>query len=88
MSMPSCYNLKSRPPTYWVEDDGSVKKIRHGEIFEDHLRYFEGLPMTKGSSKRKATGHSGRGKRRGRKASGINGRGKFLKIKTKRRRST
>lgn len=26
-----------------VEDDGSVSKIRHGETFEDHLRFFEGL---------------------------------------------
>lgn len=43
MSMASCYNLKSRPPEYWVEEDGSVKKIRHAEIFEDHLRSFKGL---------------------------------------------
>lgn len=50
MSMASCYNLKLRPPEYWVEDDGSVKKIRHGEIFEDHLRSFKGLPTTKGRS--------------------------------------
>ncbi|XP_031478321.1 diaminopimelate decarboxylase 1, chloroplastic-like [Nymphaea colorata] len=42
MSMASTYNLKMRPPEYWVED-GSVVKIRHGETFEDHLRYFEGL---------------------------------------------
>ncbi|XP_051120011.1 diaminopimelate decarboxylase 1, chloroplastic-like [Andrographis paniculata] len=43
MSMASTYNLKMRPPEYWVEDDGSVSKIRHGESFEDHLRFFEGL---------------------------------------------
>ncbi|XXG84512.1 hypothetical protein AAC387_Pa10g2014 [Persea americana] len=43
MSMASTYNLKMRPPEYWVEDDGSVSKIRHGETFEDHLRFFEGL---------------------------------------------
>jgi len=28
---------------YQVEEDGSVAKIRHGETFEDHLRYFAGL---------------------------------------------
>lgn len=43
MSMASTYNLKMRPPEYWVEEDGSVAKIRHGETFEDHLRYFAGL---------------------------------------------
>ncbi|KAI3984169.1 hypothetical protein MKX01_011123 [Papaver californicum] len=43
MSMSSTYNLKMRPPEYWVEEDGSVVKIRHGETFEDHLRFFEGL---------------------------------------------
>ncbi|KAH7833084.1 hypothetical protein Vadar_003016 [Vaccinium darrowii] len=43
MSMASTYNLKMRPPEYWVEEDGSVAKIRHGETFEDHIRYFEGL---------------------------------------------
>ncbi|KAK6143454.1 hypothetical protein DH2020_023802 [Rehmannia glutinosa] len=43
MSMASTYNLKMRPPEYWVEDDGTVSKIRHGETFEDHLRFFEGL---------------------------------------------
>ncbi|KAF8410564.1 hypothetical protein HHK36_003095 [Tetracentron sinense] len=26
-----------------VEEDGCVAKIRHGETFADHLRYFEGL---------------------------------------------
>ncbi|CAK9153686.1 unnamed protein product [Ilex paraguariensis] len=43
MSMASTYNLKMRPPEYWVEEDGSISKIRHGETFEDHLRFFEGL---------------------------------------------
>ncbi|XP_058725077.1 diaminopimelate decarboxylase 1, chloroplastic-like [Vicia villosa] len=43
MSMASTYNLKMRPPEYWVEDDGSLSKIRHGETFEDHIRFFEGL---------------------------------------------
>ncbi|XP_057966202.1 diaminopimelate decarboxylase 1, chloroplastic-like [Malania oleifera] len=43
MSMASTYNLKMRPPEYWVEEDGSVAKIRHEETFEDHLRFFQGL---------------------------------------------
>lgn len=43
MSMASTYNLKMRPPEYWVEEDGSVAKIRHGETFEDHMRFFENL---------------------------------------------
>ncbi|KAK3420957.1 hypothetical protein EUGRSUZ_G01640 [Eucalyptus grandis] len=43
MSMASTYNLKMRPPEYWVEEDGSIRKIRHAETFEDHLRFFEGL---------------------------------------------
>ncbi|KAH8510699.1 hypothetical protein Peur_052356 [Populus x canadensis] len=43
MSMASTYNLKMRPPEYWVEEDGIVSKIRHGETFEDHIRFFEGL---------------------------------------------
>ncbi|KAG2274103.1 hypothetical protein Bca52824_056658 [Brassica carinata] len=43
MSMASTYNLKMRPPEYWVEDDGSITKIRHAETFEDHLRFFNGL---------------------------------------------
>ncbi|ERN09121.1 diaminopimelate decarboxylase 1, chloroplastic [Amborella trichopoda] len=42
MSMASTYNLKMRPPEYWVED-GSIVKIRHEETFEDHLRFYEGL---------------------------------------------
>ncbi|GMN55691.1 hypothetical protein TIFTF001_024815 [Ficus carica] len=43
MSMASTYNLKMRPPEYWVKEDGSVDKIRHAETFEDHVRFFEGL---------------------------------------------
>ncbi|XP_050364068.1 diaminopimelate decarboxylase 1, chloroplastic-like [Argentina anserina] len=43
MSMASTYNLKMRPGEYWVEEDGSVSKIRHAETFEDHMRFFEGL---------------------------------------------
>ncbi|GMH02778.1 hypothetical protein Nepgr_004617 [Nepenthes gracilis] len=43
MSMASTYNLKMRPPEYWIEEDGVVAKIRHGETFEDHMRYFTGL---------------------------------------------
>lgn len=42
MSMASTYNLKMRPPEYWV-DNGSVVKIRHAETFEDHMKFFEGL---------------------------------------------
>ncbi|XP_072982785.1 probable diaminopimelate decarboxylase, chloroplastic [Typha latifolia] len=42
MSMASTYNLKMRPPEYWV-DNGSVVKIRHGETFEDFLKFFSGL---------------------------------------------
>ncbi|PIA33464.1 hypothetical protein AQUCO_04100118v1 [Aquilegia coerulea] len=43
MSMASTYNLKMRPSEYWVEEDGSVEKIRHGESFEDYMRFFDGL---------------------------------------------
>ncbi|KAL8150929.1 LOW QUALITY PROTEIN: hypothetical protein V2J09_020737 [Rumex salicifolius] len=43
MSMASTYNLKMRPPEYWIEEDGSLAKIRHGETFDDHLRFFTGL---------------------------------------------
>jgi diaminopimelate decarboxylase len=42
MAMASTYNLKMRPPEYWVED-GKVKLIRRPETLEDHLRLFEGL---------------------------------------------
>uniref|UniRef100_A0A0D9VFL0 diaminopimelate decarboxylase n=1 Tax=Leersia perrieri TaxID=77586 RepID=A0A0D9VFL0_9ORYZ len=44
MSMASTYNLKLRPPEYWVEDDGSIAKIRHGETFDDYLKFFDNLP--------------------------------------------
>ncbi|KAJ7978339.1 Diaminopimelate decarboxylase [Quillaja saponaria] len=43
MSMASTYNLKMRPPEFWIEEDGSVAKIRHGETFEDHIQFFHGL---------------------------------------------
>ncbi|KAK9811531.1 hypothetical protein WJX72_005478 [[Myrmecia] bisecta] len=42
MSMASTYNLKMRPPEYWVKN-GKLQKIRHAETLEDHLRAFEGL---------------------------------------------
>ncbi|XP_078429222.1 diaminopimelate decarboxylase 1, chloroplastic-like [Wolffia australiana] len=42
MSMASTYNLKMRPPEYWV-DGNSVAKIRHGETFDDHIKFFDGL---------------------------------------------
>ncbi|MQL89184.1 hypothetical protein Taro_021765, partial [Colocasia esculenta] len=42
MSMASTYNLKMRPPEYWI-DNGAVVKIRHGETFEDHMKFFQGL---------------------------------------------
>ncbi|KAJ3686823.1 hypothetical protein LUZ61_015987 [Rhynchospora tenuis] len=42
MSMASTYNLKMRPPEYWVSN-GMVAKIRHGETFEDYMKFFEGL---------------------------------------------
>ncbi|CAM6127793.1 unnamed protein product [Calypogeia fissa] len=43
MSMASTYNLRMRPAEYWIEEDGSLTKIRHAETFDDHIRYFEGL---------------------------------------------
>ncbi|XP_057964321.1 diaminopimelate decarboxylase 2, chloroplastic-like isoform X2 [Malania oleifera] len=43
MSMASTYNLKMRPPEYWVQEDGSLAKIRHSETFEDHMQFFQGL---------------------------------------------
>ena len=45
MAMASTYNLKMRPPEYWVgEGKGAgVKLIRKGETFADYLRCFEGL---------------------------------------------
>uniref|UniRef100_A0A804UKW3 diaminopimelate decarboxylase n=1 Tax=Zea mays TaxID=4577 RepID=A0A804UKW3_MAIZE len=44
MSMASTYNLKLRPPEYWVEADGSIVKIRHGEKLDDYMKFFDGLP--------------------------------------------
>lgn len=43
MSMASTYNLKMRPPEFWVEADGTIKQIRKAETFEDHLHFFKGL---------------------------------------------
>lgn len=43
MSMASTYNLKLRPPEYWVEEDGSIGKIRHAETFDDYMKFFDGL---------------------------------------------
>ena len=43
MSMASTYNLKLRPPEYWVDEAGGVKQIRRAETFDDHMRAFEGL---------------------------------------------
>lgn len=42
MSMASTYNLKMRPPEYWVEE-GKLRKIRHAEDFQHHLDLFKGL---------------------------------------------
>lgn len=42
MAMASTYNLKMRPSEWWVED-GQLKKIRHQETLEDHIKLFEGL---------------------------------------------
>jgi diaminopimelate decarboxylase len=44
MSMASTYNLKLRPPEYWVEEDGSIVKIRHAEQLDDYMKFFDGLP--------------------------------------------
>ncbi|CAM6008064.1 unnamed protein product [Sphagnum balticum] len=44
MAMASTYNLRMRPPEYWVQEDGkTVMKIRHAENLDDHLHYFDGL---------------------------------------------
>ncbi|KAJ7562344.1 hypothetical protein O6H91_03G092600 [Diphasiastrum complanatum] len=43
MSMASTYNLRMRPSEYWVDDDGSVVKIRHSEDFNTYLQFFKGL---------------------------------------------
>jgi diaminopimelate decarboxylase len=45
MSMASTYNLKMRPAEYWVDDDGSIAKIRHGETFDDYMKFFDGLSV-------------------------------------------
>jgi len=42
MAMASTYNLKMRPSEWWVED-GKLKKIRHQETLDDHLKLFSGL---------------------------------------------
>ncbi|KAJ1279274.1 hypothetical protein BS78_04G143400 [Paspalum vaginatum] len=44
MSMASTYNLKLRPPEYWVEEGGSIVKIRHAEKLDDYMKFFDGLP--------------------------------------------
>ncbi|GBG64736.1 hypothetical protein CBR_g46282 [Chara braunii] len=43
MSMASAYNLRMRPPEYWVTEGGKLEKIRHGETLSDHLKFFENL---------------------------------------------
>jgi diaminopimelate decarboxylase len=43
MAMASTYNLRMRPPEYWVDEEGQLQKIRHAETLDDHLRAFEGL---------------------------------------------
>jgi len=42
MAMASTYNLKMRPSEWWVSK-GQLKKIRHQETLEDHVKLFEGL---------------------------------------------
>jgi diaminopimelate decarboxylase len=43
MAMASTYNLKMRPAEYWIDEANKVKKIRHGETLDDHIKLFEGL---------------------------------------------
>lgn len=43
MTMASTYNLKMRPPEYWVDAAGQLKQIRKAESLDDHMRLFEGL---------------------------------------------
>lgn len=43
MTMASTYNLKMRPPEWWVAKGGELRQIRRGETLDDHLRLFEGL---------------------------------------------
>eukprot|EP00270_Netrium_digitus_P017444 TRINITY_DN639_c0_g1_i1.p1 TRINITY_DN639_c0_g1~~TRINITY_DN639_c0_g1_i1.p1 ORF type:complete len:529 (+),score=164.31 TRINITY_DN639_c0_g1_i1:126-1712(+) len=42
MAMASVYNLKLRPPEYWVAD-GKLEKIRRGEKFEDVMSFYIGF---------------------------------------------
>lgn len=42
MAMASTYNLKMRPSEWWIEE-GKLKKIRHQETLEDHMKLFSGL---------------------------------------------
>ena len=42
MTMASTYNLKMRPPEYWL-DGGKLKMIRRAEELSDHVRLFDGL---------------------------------------------
>ena len=44
MAMASTYNLKMRPPEYWVREGGrGLGQIRRAETLADYLRCFEGL---------------------------------------------
>lgn len=40
MAMASTYNLKMRPPEYWVSD-GQLQCIRRAETLDDHLKLFD-----------------------------------------------
>eukprot|EP01025_Chloroclados_australasicus_P029433 TRINITY_DN29423_c0_g1_i1.p1 TRINITY_DN29423_c0_g1~~TRINITY_DN29423_c0_g1_i1.p1 ORF type:complete len:528 (+),score=66.34 TRINITY_DN29423_c0_g1_i1:67-1650(+) len=43
MVMASTYNLKMRPPEYWIDEKGELKMIRRAETLNDHMKLFEGL---------------------------------------------
>ena len=47
MAMASVYNLRLRPPEYWVAEGATgpaaVKQIRRAETLADHMRAYEGL---------------------------------------------
>lgn len=43
MAMASTYNLKMRPPEYWINEEGQVQCIRKEETLDDHFHFFEGL---------------------------------------------
>ena len=43
MSMASTYNLRMRPPEYWVDEENKVQKIRRAETLDDHMKLFEDL---------------------------------------------